>query len=184
MSGFSSLSSKQTRKFPFFLIPISLLLLCLQLLFAAQISLFEGRINFMFLVTLLWGFKAGAKPGTIAGFASGLLYDIFASTHLGTMALCLSLAGYLAGMQGRDLFEDGLRTSLIFAAGLALLVELIFSFILLATGVHSSFFTALVFRVFPSFLLDFICAALLLFLVQFFLSRRKEQSSYKAMRYR
>src|SRR5947209_3260391 len=66
----------------------------------AEMRILGGNIDLIPLVVGALALYAGAIPGAIAGFATGLLVDLAIGAHLGAMALVLTAVGYWVGRFG------------------------------------------------------------------------------------
>ena len=75
----------------------------LQTTLVAPLPLLGGRPDLVLLVVLALALAGGRGAGAVAGFAGGLLGDIWSTQPLGTAALVLCALGYLAGMASREL---------------------------------------------------------------------------------
>lgn len=72
-------------------------------------------------LTIACAWSAGANRGALAGFAAGLVYDVFLSTPLALTALAYTLVGYAVGVVAESAAlapERGLRR-LVSIAGIA-----------------------------------------------------------------
>lgn len=116
----------------------------LQVAIAPQVSLLGGRFNFM--AAYACAVALQGEPGTaaVAGFASGLAYDLTASVPVGLMALILTVGSYvLAGINaGAGGALSGRTLQLL---GICLGVEcLLNGIILMVMGIEGSILTGLV----------------------------------------
>jgi len=75
-----------------------------------------GRPDFLLILVVLWAWERGWKEGLLAGFAVGLINDIFFSPFLGLSAFSLSLVGYLSG-EIRERVYEGNVVLLLMATG-------------------------------------------------------------------
>ena len=85
---------------------LTVICVLLQLVLAPNIPLLEGRINFMLILSALLAQLVGGRYGTIAGFLSGLFYDLCATSPLGLMALLLTVSSYVLGIEVRNKLND------------------------------------------------------------------------------
>ncbi|MBR3158241.1 MAG: rod shape-determining protein MreD [Atopobiaceae bacterium] len=130
--------------------------LVLQLAVAPHICLGNGYANFAMVYTGVVALSIGGRSGVIAGFVSGLVFDLTATSPVGLMALLLTLCGYVLGIEERDRFGDGLVSSLTsFALG-AMAVLVSYHLAMLLLGETSSMADVLVARTLPSFALTFL----------------------------
>ena len=65
--------------------------------------------DLVLVVVVGFALAEGSLPGTVTGFAAGLLADLGADHELGRTALVLTLVGYLAGLFA----DDGPRSRLV-----------------------------------------------------------------------
>ena len=70
----------------------------IQVSFLSGIALFGGGPDLALLVVIVLGLLGGVTVGAVAGFSVGLLIDCLIAAPLGSTALALILAGYLAGL--------------------------------------------------------------------------------------
>jgi rod shape-determining protein MreD len=79
-----------------------LIVLCvvLQISGFADMRILGGNIDLIPLVVGAISLYAGAIPGAIAGFCTGLLVDLLIGQHLGATALVLTAVGYWVGRFG------------------------------------------------------------------------------------
>jgi rod shape-determining protein MreD len=79
-----------------------LVVLCvvLQISGFADMRILGGNIDLIPLVVGAVSLYAGAIPGAIAGFSTGLLVDLLIGQHLGATALVLTAVGYWVGRFG------------------------------------------------------------------------------------
>jgi rod shape-determining protein MreD len=74
-----------------------LLALVLHLTLLAQLGVAEVHADALLLFAVAAGLTAGPERGAIAGFAAGLLADLFLQSPFGLSALCYSLVGFAVG---------------------------------------------------------------------------------------
>lgn len=72
--------------------------------------------DIMMILTVSYGFIRGKKSGLIAGFASGLLVDIFFGNVLGFYALIYMYIGYLNGLLHETFFKEDIKLPLVLVA--------------------------------------------------------------------
>jgi len=106
--------------------------------------------NFMLLVVVTLALVEGPSAGAIAGFASGLIFELLGTGPVGPMVLVLTLTGYLAGMMHEKLFAEGwlLPLSVLFIASLG--AEVAYGLILNVLGVGGSFWMAFFTKMLPA----------------------------------
>lgn len=120
---------------------------------APQIEIAGGRIDFMIILVALAGFSADPSRAVWCGFLSGLFYDLTASVPVGVMSLLLTV-GAFALVHG----NWGVSASTATARGLligvfALIIDVVYSVILLFMGLESSVLVALFGHALPSAIL-------------------------------
>ena len=95
----------------------------------------------------------GGGTGVGGGFAAGLVYDLSTTGPIGLMALMLSIASYILGMEVHDrISEEPVMTLIPFSIA-ALSVSLVYGLLALAFGMGESLFDAIFLRALPSALL-------------------------------
>lgn len=132
---------------------LALVALFLQLGIAPTISLGGGHPNFAFVFAAVVALSIGGGTGVGSGFAAGLIYDLSTTGPIGLMALMLTVASYILGIEVRDRISEEPMMTLIPFAGGALGVSLVFSLLMLAFGHGVSLFDAVFLRALPSTLL-------------------------------
>jgi rod shape-determining protein MreD len=81
---------------------LTLLVVYVQVSVVSQIALFEVRPELLLALVLAIGIEGGSERGALAGFACGLIFDLFVESPFGLTALVLCILGFLAGnMHGR-----------------------------------------------------------------------------------
>ncbi|MCW2715332.1 MAG: rod shape-determining protein [Frankiales bacterium] len=86
-----------------------LVALLVQATVLARLPLPGAAPDLVLVVVVGFALAGGPLPGTVTGFAAGLLADLGADHELGRTALVLTLVGYLAGL----LADDGARSRLL-----------------------------------------------------------------------
>ena len=113
------------------LVICAVVLCCLQVALAPQISILGGRINFMVVLAAVLAMSGNAERAVVGGFLCGLFYDLTASVPVGLMTLILTVASFvLANTQVASVGGgvDGWRSAGVFSVavclvyGLALLI--------------------------------------------------------------
>ena len=72
--------------------------------------------NLLIMLTSFFGFIYGNKEGTIVGFFSGLLLDMFFGVHFGMFALIYLSIGFLNGLIRKQFFGDDVKLPLLLVA--------------------------------------------------------------------
>lgn len=106
--------------------------------------------NFMLLVVVTLALVEGPSAGAIAGFASGLLFDLLGSGPVGPMILVLTLAGYLAGLMHEKMFAEGWLLPLTVLAIASLSAEVAYGLILNLLGVGGPFWLSFFTKMLPA----------------------------------
>lgn len=93
------------------IVTILLILVC----FVLQCSVFGNFAfagitpNLMIILTSSYGFMQGEREGTLMGFFSGLLLDVFFGDFLGFYALIFMHVGYLNGKFSRIFYPEDIK---------------------------------------------------------------------------
>lgn len=135
---------------------LALLALFFQLGIAPAIALGGGHPNFAFVFAAVIALSIGGGTGVACGFVSGLIYDLSTTGPIGLMALLLSIAAYVLGVEVRDRISEEPMMTLIPFSIAALSVSLCYGLFALAFGVGESLFDAVFLRALPSALLTVI----------------------------
>lgn len=115
----------------------------LQVALGPQIALFGGRINFMAAFACAVALQGEAGPAVIAGFISGLCYDLTAAVPVGLMTLVLTIGSFVlasmsAGMGG------GLSARSFQLLAITVVLEcVIYGLALVIMGIEGSLLTGL-----------------------------------------
>ncbi len=110
---------------------------------APQIDIAGGRINFMIILVCLEAFSGDPTKTVVCGFLSGLFYDLSAAVPVGVMSLLLT-TGSFALVHGGALQSGATATSRGCTIGLfALIVNVVYSVILLFMGLETSILVAI-----------------------------------------
>jgi rod shape-determining protein MreD len=91
----------------------------LQAAVLARIPLPGGQPNLVLVLVVAIGLAAGGSAGLAAGFGAGLLTDLLSDHPVGVLALCLGLAGFLAGLLEADVQRSVLLPVVVVAAATA-----------------------------------------------------------------
>lgn len=109
-----------------------------QLALFSQMPLLGSVANVVPVVVICIGLLGGAVPGTVSGFAAGLLLDAALGGTLGVTSLSLMAAGYLAGRwrEGYDIVSSLVPPLL--AGGLTGLAAAVYAAVHLMLGVDAT----------------------------------------------
>lgn len=137
---------------------VVLAVLCavLQLALAPNLALGNGRANFALIFSALIAMLMGGARGVIAGFVSGLFFDLSTTGPIGLMAFCLTVSSYVLGMEGRDRMAGDFGTSVLLFIAADLGVSLVYHLAMLLVGQASSIIDVLFLRTLPTALLTFV----------------------------
>ena len=135
---------------------LAVVCLVLQLALAPNIGLGNGRANFgLVLVGSVALFSSSRHP-VLAGFLSGLVFDLCTTGPIGLMAFCLTLVGFALGLGARERVVGDLATSVVYASAASLAVSVVYHVAMLLVGQSSSLIDALFLRALPTALLTIV----------------------------
>ena len=139
---------------------------------APQISIAGGRVNFMIILVCLSAFSGDPARAVVCGFCSGLFYDLSAAVPVGVMSLLLTVGSFAlvhsaAGQTSGTPSARGITVGVF-----ALIVNAIYSIILLFMGLETSFVVAIFGHALPSSILTGLVA------IPFLMSGIVPQSGY------
>lgn len=130
----------------------------LQVALSPQISILNGTVNFMMVLSITLALTAEPGTAVIIGFASGLFFDLTSSAPVGLMSLILSVASFLAASSAHGAMGGVTRESMRLV-GIALLVtNLLYGLCLFFMGVQGDLIWALLGHGLSSTVLDFLVA--------------------------
>ncbi|MBM6774088.1 rod shape-determining protein MreD [Olsenella profusa] len=131
---------------------VVLALICgvLQLSLAPNLGLGNGRANFALVFSACVSLTVGGRRGVIAGFCSGLFFDLSTTGPVGLMAFCLTVSSYLLGMEGRDRMSGDLAFSVGAFSVFALAVSLVYHLAMLLVGQADSLIDVVFLRTLPT----------------------------------
>ena len=115
----------------------------LQVALAPQISILGGRFNFMLAFSIAVALKGDASQAVIAGFFSGLFYDLTAAVPVGLMALLLTVSSFVLSFMGGAGTSGFSATSLRLSAAAAVAVCLVNGIALVILGSEGGLLVAL-----------------------------------------
>lgn len=137
-------------------IALAIVCLVLQLALSPNVALGNGHPNFALIFSACVALQIGGTRGVVAGFASGLLFDLTTTAPIGLMAFCLSVSSFALGIEQRNRMAGDLASTMtLFCAG-ALGVSLVYHLAMLLVGQASSIVDVVVFRTLPTALLTIV----------------------------
>ncbi|MBA3063519.1 MAG: rod shape-determining protein MreD, partial [Atribacteria sp.] len=80
--------------------------LLIQLTLINSITVLGLKPDLIMVVVVVFSLRKGEKEGTISGFASGLLQDIFSTSLLGINALAKTVIGFTCGILKEEIFHE------------------------------------------------------------------------------
>ena len=125
----------------------------LQLALAPNVGLASGRVNFALVFAALVSLGRGGRAGILAGFLSGLFFDLSTTGPIGLMAFCLTLVGFCLGREERNRLGADLGPAVPPLAAATLATSLAYSLAMLLVGQADSLVDAVAFRALPTALL-------------------------------
>lgn len=128
----------------------------LQLALAPNVGLGNGRANFALVFSSLVALLMGGARGVLAGFISGLFFDLSTTGPVGLMAFCLTVSSYLLGIEGRDRMAGDLAAPITLFAGASVVVSLVYHFAMLLVGQADSLVDVIFLRTLPTALLSLV----------------------------
>jgi rod shape-determining protein MreD len=152
---------------------LALVCCILQLALTPQIGLGNGRINFMAILAACIAMQQGGRTGVLAGFLSGLFFDLCTTGPIGLMAFELTLAAWVMGHDGRNRIGEGMSESAAYFAPICAGICLVYNLAMLLVGQVDGILDAVFLRALPTFVLTF--AFFLPF--SYFLGRRPQGGS-------
>ncbi len=87
-------------------IGIILVILLIQLTLINSFTIQGVKPDLILLVVMVFSLLQGAEEGSISGFASGLLQDVFSSGLLGINALAKTIIGFVCGILRAKVFAE------------------------------------------------------------------------------
>jgi len=113
--------------------------LLIQLTLINSITIFGLKPDLIMIVVVVFSLMRGEKEGTISGFASGLLQDIFSIGLLGINALVKTVIGFTCGILKEKIFHEHILFLIPVITFIASLIQSILIFLLLrAFGIEYS----------------------------------------------
>ncbi|MBU4227413.1 rod shape-determining protein MreD, partial [bacterium] len=77
-----------------------------QLTLINSVTILGLKPDLLMVVVVVFSLRKGEKEGTISGFASGLLQDIFSTSLLGINALAKTVIGFTCGILKEEIFHE------------------------------------------------------------------------------
>lgn len=105
--------------------------LLIQLTLINSITILGLKPDLIMVVVVVFSLLKGEKEGTISGFASGLLQDIFSTGLLGINALVKTVIGFTCGILKEKIFYEHILFLIPVITFIASLVQSILIFLLL-----------------------------------------------------
>ena len=99
------------------IVSLALIAALLHVLVMTRLRIYGVHPEFLLLSTMAVAISGGAERGAIAGFAAGLVVDVFLPSALGLSALAYSVAGYVTGWLAEEASELPWVTSFLTAVG-------------------------------------------------------------------
>ena len=107
--------------------------LLIQLTLINSITILGLKPDLIMVVVVVFSLLRGEKEGTISGFASGLLQDIFSTGLLGINALAKTVIGFTCGILKEKIFHEHILFLIPVITFIASFIQSILIFFLLRT---------------------------------------------------
>ena len=107
--------------------------LLIQLTLINSITVLGLKPDLIMVVVVVFSLLKGEKEGTISGFASGLLQDIFSTGLLGINALAKTVIGFTCGILKEKIFHEHILFMIPLITFIASFIQSILIFFLLRT---------------------------------------------------
>jgi len=107
--------------------------LLIQLTLINSITILGLKPDLILVVVVIFSLLKGEKEGTISGFASGLLQDIFSTGLLGINALVKTVIGFTCGILREKIFHEHILFLIPVITFIASFIQSILIFFLLRT---------------------------------------------------
>ena len=105
--------------------------LLIQLTLINSITILGVKPDLIMVVVVVFSLLKGEKEGTISGFASGLLQDIFSTGLLGINALAKTVIGFTCGILKEKIFREHILFLIPVITFIASITQSILIFLLL-----------------------------------------------------
>ena len=112
---------------------IIVVVLLIQLTLINSITILGLKPDLILAVVVIFSLLKGEKEGTISGFASGLLQDIFSTGLLGINALVKTVIGFTCGILREKIFHEHILFLIPVITFIASFIQSILIFFLLRT---------------------------------------------------
>lgn len=128
----------------------------LQVMISPNVGMGNGRFNFCLIYAGVYALMVGGRSAVVAGFLSGLVFDLLSTGPMGLMAGLLTVFSFALGSEERNRFSDGLVASLsAFGTG-SLIVAFVYHFMMILLGDAAGFVDLVFLRVLPTFAMSFV----------------------------
>jgi len=124
--------------------------LVLELAIAPNVGIASGRANFALVFSAIMALTVGGRTGVLCGFFAGLLFDLSTTGPVGLMALLLTVASYVMGVEERNRLVDDTTESVIIFAICDVAVALVYNVTMFLMGQSSSVVDLLFLRAVPT----------------------------------
>jgi rod shape-determining protein MreD len=116
---------------------IIVITLVIQLTLMNSVTILGLKPDLMMVVVVVFSLMKGEKEGTISGFASGLLQDIFSTSLLGINALAKTVIGFICGILKEKIFHEHILFMIPVITFIASFIQsIIISLLLRAFGIE------------------------------------------------
>ena len=105
--------------------------LVIQLTLINSVTILGLKPDLIMVVVVVFSLRNGEKEGTISGFASGLLQDIFSTGLLGINALAKTVIGFTCGILKEKIFHEHILFIIPIITFIASFIQSILVFLLL-----------------------------------------------------
>ena len=132
---------------------LALLCLVLQLAVAPNMGIGNGRINFALIFAGIVALTIGGRTGVICGFLGGLVFDLSTTGPVGLMALLLTVASFVMGIEVRNRLVEDYAPSIVVFLIHCFIVSLVYHLAMFLVGQADSVYDVFVLRTLPTFIL-------------------------------
>jgi rod shape-determining protein MreD len=116
---------------------IIVITLVIQLTLMNSVTILGLKPDLIMVVVVVFSLMKGEKEGTISGFASGLLQDIFSTSLLGINALAKTVIGFICGILKEKIFHEHILFMIPVITFIASFIQsIIISLLLRAFGIE------------------------------------------------
>ncbi len=117
--------------------------------FASHVAVGGVMPNFLLLVVVTIALATGSNEGASVGFAAGVVFDLLGTGPVGTMALVLTVVGYVAGLLHTAMFAEGWLLPLTVLSIAAFTSEVTYGVLLDLLGAELPFWRTLLTKMLP-----------------------------------